>query len=133
MTDLPEDSVVYVDLEDVLMIADRVTGDVRTMVRDIGLLQSAVYRPQTRAFGVVVYPGVFEKAAALLQSLSRNHPFIDGNKPTAWLACMMFLAFNGVQLRVDTDYCENLVVDVATGAVVEIPAIAKALEYLAVR
>ncbi|MBF4995632.1 hypothetical protein IRT45_00510 [Nocardia sp. BSTN01] len=46
---------------------------------------------------------------------------------------MMFLAFNGVQLRVDTDYCENLVVDVATGAVVEIPAVAKALEYLAVR
>ena len=68
------------------------------VVRDAGLLESAVHRPRPpcSAGGL---PGPVEKAAALLQSLAINHPFVDGNKRTAWLAWVTFLAVNGVDLR----------------------------------
>ena len=52
-------------------------------VRDLGLLESAVYRPQTTFDAQDLYLSIFDKAAALLQSLLKNHPFIDGNKRTA--------------------------------------------------
>ncbi|WP_155769446.1 Fic family protein [Mycobacterium asiaticum] len=51
----------------------------------LGLLESAVLRPQATTFGDDAYPTTHEKAAALLHSLTRNHPFVDGNKRTAWL------------------------------------------------
>ena len=60
-------------------------------VRDQGLLESALYRPQTG-----YYAGLIEEAAALWESLAQNHPFIDGNKRTAVVAAMVFLARNGV-------------------------------------
>lgn len=62
-------------------------------VRDHGLLESALYRPQTG-----YYADLVEEAAALWESLSQNHPFIDGNKRTAFAACYTFLAINGGQL-----------------------------------
>ena len=62
-------------------------------VRDYGLLESALYRPQTG-----YYADLIEEAAALWESLSQNHPFVDGNKRTAFAAVYTFLAINGMRL-----------------------------------
>lgn len=67
-------------------------------VRDYGLLEAAVYRPQTG-----YYADLIEEAAALWESLSQNHPFIDGNKRTAFAAAYTFLAINGARLMADAD------------------------------
>lgn len=66
------------------------------VVRDYGLLEAALYRPQTG-----YYTGPIEEAAALWESLSQDHPFIDGNKRTAFAAAYTFLAINGVRLTAD--------------------------------
>ncbi|MFE5207480.1 type II toxin-antitoxin system death-on-curing family toxin [Streptomyces sp. NPDC056600] len=123
-------SVVYLSSENVLEIADMAVDDQQVRVRDAGLLESAVHRPSAAMFGQEAYPGLFEKAAALLQSLAVNHPFVDGNKRTAWVSCMVFLAINGVQLRPDIDAGERLVVAVSTGHMDELKEIALALEDL---
>ncbi len=64
-------------------------------VRDIGLLESAVARPQATFDGVDLYPDLFLKAAALMGSLAQNHPFVDGNKRAAITAAALFLLRNG--------------------------------------
>ena len=67
-------------------------------VRDHGLLESALYRPQTG-----YYADLIEEPAALWESLSQNHPFIDGNKRTAFAAAYTFLAINGTRLTAGAD------------------------------
>jgi len=67
-------------------------------VRDQGLLEAALYRPQTG-----YYADLIEEAAALWESLSQNHPFIDGNKRTAFAAMYTFLAINGVRLTAEAE------------------------------
>ena len=67
-------------------------------VRDHGLLESALYRPQTG-----YYADLIEEAAALWESLAQNHPFIDGNKRTAFAATYTFLAINGAQLTASAE------------------------------
>jgi death-on-curing protein len=67
-------------------------------VRDLGLLQSALYRPQTG-----YYADLIEEAAALWESLSQNHPFVDGNKRVAFAVMYTFLAINGVRLTASAD------------------------------
>lgn len=67
-------------------------------VRDPGLLEAALYRPQTG-----YYAGLIEEAAALWESLAQNHPFIDGNKRTAFAVTYTFLAINGGALQADPD------------------------------
>ncbi|MEZ4594437.1 MAG: type II toxin-antitoxin system death-on-curing family toxin [Chloroflexota bacterium] len=68
-------------------------------IRDLGLLESAVARPQATFDGADLYPNLFLKTAALMQSLSQNHPFVDGNKRTAITAAAMFLQLNGTRLQ----------------------------------
>lgn len=67
-------------------------------VRDLGLLESALYRPQTGYYGDLI-----EEAAALWESLAQNQPFLDGNKRTAFAATYTFLAINGAQLTSDAE------------------------------
>jgi death-on-curing protein len=122
---------VYLSAEDVLAIAEHAVDDQDVVVRDVGLLESAVHRPSASMFGQEAYPDLFDKAAALLQSLAVNRPFFDGNKRTAWVSCVVFLAMNGVQLRPDIDAAERLVIAVATGAMDEVKAISEALRELA--
>jgi death-on-curing protein len=95
-------------------------------LRDFGLLESAVLRPQATAFGTDAYPTLHEKAAALLHSLARNHPFLDGNKRTAWAVTWVFYEINGHTLVVDDGQIVGLVVDVAEG-LKDVPAIADIL------
>jgi len=82
-------------------------------------------------FGQEAYTDLFGKAAALLQSLAINHPFIDGNKRTAWVSCVVFLAMNDVQLRPDIDAAERLVIAVSTGSLDDVKKISEALRALA--
>ena len=65
-------------------------------IRDLGLLESALYRPQTG-----YYRSLDEMAAALFESLIKNHPFIDGNKRVAFFATDVFLRLNGYKLQVE--------------------------------
>jgi death on curing protein len=67
-------------------------------IRDLGLLQSAIARPQATFDGQDLYPDVFSKAGALMESLLQNHPFVDGNKRTAITSAAMFLRMNGYRL-----------------------------------
>ena len=62
-------------------------------LRDAGLLEAALYRPQTG-----YYADLIEEAAALWESLSQNHPFLDGNKRVGFAAAYTFLAINGLRL-----------------------------------
>ena len=101
-------------------------------VREPGLLASAVHRPRARMFGTSAYTDLYEQAAALLHALATNHPLVDGNKRTAWLAAAAFLAVNGVDLAdVDQDRAYDLVIDVASGAEGDVEAIAEVLRGLA--
>ncbi|GAA1186521.1 hypothetical protein GCM10009654_50060 [Streptomyces hebeiensis] len=103
------------------------------VLRDAGLLGSAVHRPSAAMFGEEAYPDVLDKAAALLQSLAVNRPFFDGNKRTAWLSCVTFLAINDVHLRPGIDAAERLVIGVATGRTEEVKTISDALRELLAR
>jgi death on curing protein len=122
----------YLDREDVLIAAAAALGVVPT-VGDYGLLDSAVARPRATAFGLDAYPDLFTKAAALLQSLARNHAFVDGDKRTAWAAAWTFLTVNGFELApaYDVDAAECLVLDVATGVEQSIDKIAETLGQFA--
>ncbi|WP_328377202.1 type II toxin-antitoxin system death-on-curing family toxin [Streptomyces sp. NBC_01020] len=124
-------SHVYLSTEDGLAIAAHAVDDQDVVLRDAGLLDSAVHRPSASMFGQEAYPDLFDKAGSLLQSLAINHPFIDGNKRTAWVSCAVFLAMNGVQLRPDIDAAERLVVAVAAGRTEEVKEISRELRALA--
>jgi death-on-curing protein len=108
-------SVEYFDLDDVIHLATRLLGD-PPPVRDIGLLGASVARPQTSAFGEDAYPDIWTKAAALLQSVVKNHALVDGNKRLGWLAVATFLEINGVTVTViANDDVYRLVMEVAAG------------------
>jgi death-on-curing protein len=116
----------HLTVEQALRIARAaVNGPVE--VRDIGLLESAIHRPRASVLGQDAYPELLIKGAALLHSLARNHPLIDGNKRLAWLATYVFCAKNGVELDPDDDDAYELVVAVASGARDDVDEIAAIL------
>ena len=116
----------YLTVEQALRIARAGVGG-PIEVRDIGLLESAVHRPRASVLGQDAYPDLFAKAGALLHSLARNHPLVDGNKRLAWLATYVFLAKKGTVLDPDDDAAYQFVIDVAAGAVDDVNTIAVAL------
>ncbi len=82
-------------------------------VRDLGLLESAVARPQATFDGDDLHPDIFIKAAALLHALIQNHPFVDGNKRTGTLAAILFLELNGYELNAKNKELESFALRVA--------------------
>lgn len=117
----------YLSLEQLLRIADAaIEGDV--VVRDVGLLESALARPQTTLFGEDAYPDLHMKAAALLHSLAGNHALIDGNKRLAFAATAVFLDINGRPVATTDDEVVEFVLAVAAGELTELPEIAARLE-----
>ena len=82
-------------------------------VRDVALLESAVAVPQATVGGRSPFADLVEVAAAYLFYLCRNHPFVDGNKPAALGACLVFLRINGVEPDGDGPEWESLTLDVA--------------------
>jgi death-on-curing protein len=113
----------YLSLDDLLAAALASLG--RTPeVRDYGLLESALARPQTTVFGADAYPGIHEKAAALLHSLVRNHALVDGNKRLGWVAVRLFYVLNDLELRADHDDAFAFVMGVAAGEITEVDEMA---------
>ena len=96
--------IVYPDVSDVLLIHTRMIElfGGRDGVRDYFLLNSALERPKATFGGSDLYPSLFEKAAALVQSLILNHPFDDGNKRTALATCALLLHLNGYKIILPT-------------------------------
>ena len=96
----------YIRVEDILAIhADQIEryGGAEG-IRDPGLLEAALFRPQTG-----YYPTLIDEAAALWESLSQSHPFVDGNKRTAFAATYVFLAINGLDITATDDEAQDFV------------------------
>ena len=102
----------YLTVAEILAIhqdqTDRYGGE--DGIRDPGLLEAALFRPQTG-----YYADLIAEAAALWESLSQNHPFIDGNKRTAFAATYTFLAVNGVAITATADEISEFLDDLYTG------------------
>ena len=122
-------SVEYLDLEDLLTLATALLGD-PLPVRDLGLLEAAASRPKASAFGEDAYSGMWSKAAAMLQSILKSHPLVDGNKRLGWLATAVFLDLNGFDMSsADNDAVFEFVMSVAAGDL-EVHEIAERLRSL---
>jgi death-on-curing protein len=107
--------VEYLDLDDLLHLAELLLGTTPA-IRDVGLLGSAVARPQTTLSGADAYPDVWSKAAASLLSIVKNHALVDGNKRLGWLATAVFLDLNGIDVTpASNDDVHTLVTDAAGG------------------
>ncbi len=133
MTPATSGGVIYLDLEVLLHLAERTLGG-PAVVRDHGLLASALARPRASAFGEDAYPTLHLQAAALLHSLARNHALVDGNKRLAFAATGAFLWINGQDLTFTEDAAYDFVIAVATGELDEVAAIASVLvEHTAAR
>lgn len=104
---MPNNTVVFLSRDEALAIhstlLERFGGP--SGVRDLGLLESALYRPRTGH-----YKDLAEMAAALFESLIMNHPFVDGNKRVAFFATDVFLRMNGYKLKVDANNAHRFLI-----------------------
>ena len=118
--------MIYLTLPELLHVAERTLGP-DYAVRDHGLLEAALARPQATAFGKDAYPDLEAKAAALLHSIARNHALIDGNKRLALAAVIAFCGLNGRRLTLTNDAAYDLVISVASGKLDTVQEIAAVL------
>ncbi|MGV0635454.1 Fic family protein [Mycolicibacillus trivialis] len=100
--------------DEILFAAECACG-FRPLVRDPGLFESCLMRPAATVFGTDAYPAVWDKAAALLHSLTTTQSLADGNKRTGWAACWLLLGLNGHRLsaNLDVDAAEGFMLDIA--------------------
>ena len=115
--------MIYLTLAELLYVAERTLGQ-DYAVRDYGLLEAAVARPQATVFGKDAYPDLDGKAAALLHSVARNHALIDGNKRLALSSIIAFYGLNGRRLTLTNDDAYDLVISVASGELDSVDEIA---------
>ena len=104
--------MINVDYSDLIYLHDQILKESGGLVgiRDSGALHSALARPDQTAFEKETYVSIFEKTAALLDSIANNHGFIDGNKRTAMAAASLFLYLNGYNIVfTDTEYEEFMI------------------------
>lgn len=113
-------------LAELLYVAERALG-AAAPVRDHGLLDAAVARPQTTLLGTDAYPTLELKAAALLHSLARNHALVDGDKRLALAGTIAFLGVNGRKLELTNDEAFDLIMAVAAGELQTVEEIAARL------
>lgn len=83
-------------------------------IRDQGLLESAVYDVQASFASQYLYKDIYHMAAGYAYNIIKNHPFIDGNKRTGIVSCLMFLQYNDVELEFELDELYNLGIAIAT-------------------
>ena len=86
-------------------------------VRDFGMLESACIRPYQTFGGEALYTTAIEKAAAIAESLIMNHPFIDGNKRTGFLAMFALLNDEGIELTATEDEAYDFTINISTGSI----------------
>jgi death-on-curing protein len=104
----------YLNIVEMMIINEEIIG-AQSRLRDVDLLESAVLRPQSSAFGQDAYPTIIDKAAAQFHSLLRNHAFVDGNKRTSVVALLMFLRLNGYNVRWNAEHALAMILKTATG------------------
>ncbi|MDR9436965.1 MAG: type II toxin-antitoxin system death-on-curing family toxin [Thiohalophilus sp.] len=104
---MPNEPVQFLTLDEVLEIHHKLIATFGGPggIRDMGMLESALYRPQTG-----YYQDLVEMAAALFESLLMNHPFIDGNKRIAFFATDIFLRLNGWKLSVNANQAHHFII-----------------------
>jgi death on curing protein len=119
--------IFFITLEELLAVAPDALGTQNVLVRDYGLLESALARPQTSLLGQDAYPDLHVKAAALLHSLANNRALVDGNKRLAWHATAVFLGINGQQMHAAQDDVVELVRAIAVGEIDNLDQIAAKL------
>jgi death-on-curing protein len=109
--------IEYLSVEDVLEIQRSIVDQIGGIhgVRDLGSLESAVSQPTASFGGEDLYSGVVEKAATLGFGLVSNHPFLDGNKRTGYVATRIFLKLNGYDLAGRTDDKQDAILSIASG------------------
>lgn len=119
----------YLSAQQVLFVHARLLAETggEPGILNLGLLDSAVARPRATFGGDDLYPTLFLKAAAMLQSLLLNHPFLEGNKRVAITAAGLFLQANGYRLTVNNDAVVAFVYHVLDEHP-DVPAIAEWLE-----
>jgi death-on-curing protein len=117
--------VIHLDVDDLLHVARRTLGEVQ--VHDVGLLAAAAARPHATAFGEEAYRSIHDKAAALLHSLARTQPLVDGNKRLALAAIIAFYGVNGLRLTLSNEDAYDLVMAVAVGELDDVTPIAQRL------
>ena len=107
---------VYLTAEQVLFVHYRLVSETggEHGVRDLGLLESAIARPRATFEQHELYPDLFEKAAALMESMINNHPFVDGNKRTGIACAVLFLQQNGVSFSARNTELEKFTLRVAS-------------------
>ena len=105
----------YIIPEQVLFIHVRLIAETGGLhgIRELALMESAVARPQVSFDGRDLYGNLFAKAAALLESLVNNHPFLDGNKRTGISAMALFLRMNGYRIKATNEEIVNFTLAVA--------------------
>lgn len=109
----------FLEVEDVLQIhADQLEryGGLQGL-RDLGLLTSAVAMPKAMYAGMFLHEDIYAMAAAYLFRITRNHPFLDGNKRAGAACALVFLDMHGIEVSAPEDDLYNLVIGVATGSV----------------
>ena len=124
----------YLTPEQVLFIHHRLIEETGGShgIRDIGLLQSAIARPKATFGKQDLYSDLFTKAAALMHSIVKNHPFVDGNKRTAITAASLFLLRNNYTLTVSNKELEKFTIKI-TGQNVEVQEISNWLKRHSVK
>jgi death-on-curing protein len=116
--------VIYLTYAELMYIAERAMAET-PVVRDAGLLEAAAARPRTTVFGEDAYATLEEKAAALAQSIARNHALVDGNKRLTLGALIAFLGVNGRRLTLTNDEAYDLIIAIAIGELAEVSDIAE--------
>ncbi len=106
-------NIQYLYLDEVIEIGESLIPDFR--IRDIGLLESAVSRPEMTVYGQEAYKTIAEKIAALMHSLASKHALVDGNKRITWSCGRVFAIINGCDFEVDVDEAERVIVALASG------------------
>lgn len=119
----------YLSVKDILLLHNMAVDESGGShgLRDLGILESAVARPQSSFGGQDLYPDIFLKAAALVHGLLRNHPFVDGNKRTSMYSAMTFLELNGYKFDARQKEVVNFALKVENEKV-EVEQIAKWLK-----
>jgi death-on-curing protein len=118
--------VIYRSYDDLMMVAARVMGP-RPLVRDHGLVEAAAFPPQASVFGADACSTLWDKAAAMMESLARNHPLVDGNRRLALAGTVVFLGMNGFRLTMNNDEAYDFTIAVASGDFESIEGIAQVL------
>lgn len=118
--------MLFLRFDEVMTVA-RTVVSADVLVRDVGLIEAALARPQTTLYSVEAYPSVNEKAAALVHSVVKNHALVDGNKRLGLGVLLAFLGMNGYRLVMSNNEAYDFIMRVAAGTFDDVAVIAARL------